>query len=138
MFPNFNFQDFMTVPIMSQSVFDDMDKNKDGFVSLFLSLSFSFCPLSVSLSLCVSLSLLLFSNCYKPFLNIFQDFMTVPIMSQSVFDDMDKNKDGFVSKGELRLAQRGISMKDLADILQELDNDGDGKLTFDEIKTVIK
>jgi hypothetical protein len=34
--------------------------------------------------------------------------MTVPIMSQAVFDEMDKNKDGFVSKGELRLAQRGI------------------------------
>jgi hypothetical protein len=47
-----------------------------------------------------------------------QDFMTVPIMSQAVFDDMDKNKDGFVSKGELKLAQRGVSMKDLADILQ--------------------
>ena len=40
---------------------------------------------------------------------------------------------GFVSKGEMRLAQKNISMKDLAEILQELDNDGDGKLTFDEI-----
>ena len=64
--------------------------------------------------------------------------MTVPIMSQAVFDAMDKNKDGLVSKGELHLAQRGISMKELADILQELDNDGDGKLTFDEIKSVIR
>ena len=64
--------------------------------------------------------------------------MTVPIMSQSVFENMDKNKDGFVSKGEMRLAQKNISMKDLAEILQELDNDGDGKLTFDEIKSVIR
>lgn len=64
--------------------------------------------------------------------------MTVPIMSHSVFEEMDKNKDGFVSKGELRLAQKNISMKDLAEILQELDNDGDGKLTFDEIKSVIR
>jgi hypothetical protein len=39
---------------------------------------------------------------------MFQDFMTVPIMSQAVFDEMDKNKDGLVSKGELKLAQRGI------------------------------
>ena len=29
-------------------------------------------------------------------------------------------------------------MKELADMLSELDNDGDGKLTFDEIKSVIK
>jgi len=38
-------------------------------------------------------------------------------MSKSVFDQMDKNKDGLVSKGELRLAQKGFSLRDLADIL---------------------
>jgi len=44
--------------------------------------------------------------------------MRVPIMSKAVFDIMDKNKDGLVSKGELRLAQKGFKLKDLAEILQ--------------------
>lgn len=44
--------------------------------------------------------------------------MSIPIMSRSVFDQMDKNKDGLVSKGELRLAQKGFNLKDLAEILQ--------------------
>ena len=30
-----------------------------------------------------------------------QDFMTAPIISEDVFNMMDKNKDGFVSKGNI-------------------------------------
>lgn len=65
-----------------------------------------------------------------------QDFMTVPIISEAVFQAMDKNKDGYVSKGELKLAQRGISMKELGSIIDEVDTDGDGRLTFEEIKMI--
>ena len=62
--------------------------------------------------------------------------MSVPIMSEAVFLAMDKNNDGFVSKGELKLAQRNMSMKELSAIIDEVDADGDGKLTFEEVKKV--
>ena len=67
-----------------------------------------------------------------------QDFMTVPIVSEEVFNSMDKNKDGFVSKGELKLAQRDISMKELTSVIDSLDVDGDGKLTLEELKQALK
>ncbi len=62
--------------------------------------------------------------------------MTVPIMSEAVFLAMDKNNDGFVSKGELKLAQRNMTMKELSELIDEVDEDGDGKLTFEEVKRV--
>ena len=64
--------------------------------------------------------------------------MTVPIVSEDVFNSMDKNKDGFVSKGELKLAQRDISMKELTSVIDSLDVDGDGKLTLEELKQALK
>ena len=35
------------------------------------------------------------------FYTLLQDFMTAPIISEDVFNQMDKNKDGFVSKGNV-------------------------------------
>lgn len=67
-----------------------------------------------------------------------KDFMTAPIISEDVFNKMDRNKDGFVSKGELKLAQRQIAMKDLSDIIDAIDVNGDGKLTYEEVKSVLK
>ena len=61
--------------------------------------------------------------------------MTVPIISEDVFNSMDRNKDGFVSKGELKLAQQKVSMKELASVIDSLDADHDGKLTMEELKT---
>ena len=61
--------------------------------------------------------------------------MTVPIISEEVFNSMDRNKDGFVSKGELKLAQQKVSMKKLASVIDSLDADHDGKLTMEELKT---
>ena len=34
---------------------------------------------------------------------LLQDFMTAPIISEDVFNMMDKNKDGFVSKGNIKI-----------------------------------
>ena len=64
--------------------------------------------------------------------------MTVPIISEEVFNSMDRNKDGFVSKGELKLAQQKVSMKELASVIDSLDADHDGKLTMEELKTGTK
>jgi len=48
--------------------------------------------------------------------------------------EMDKNKDGYISKSELRLAQRKVSLADLNQLMDLVDKDHDGKLTFDEVK----
>ena len=48
--------------------------------------------------------------------------------------EMDKNKDGYISKSELRLAQRKVSLTDLNQLMDLVDKDHDGKLTFDEVK----
>lgn len=74
----------------------------------------------------------------KDFRISIKDFMTAPIISEEVFNKMDKNKDGFVSKGELKLAQRQIAMKDLGAIIDAIDINGDGKLTYEEVKAVLK
>merc|ERR1712080_478402 len=73
----------------------------------------------------------------KEFRISIKDFMTAPIISEDVFNMMDKNKDGFVSKGELKLAQRQISMKELSAIIDSIDTNGDGKLTYEEVKQVL-
>lgn len=65
-----------------------------------------------------------------------KDFMKEPIISQDVFLAIDKNKDGYVSRGELKLAQRNLSLTQVNAIIDELDVNGDGKLTFDEVKQV--
>lgn len=65
--------------------------------------------------------------------------MRQPIISQAVFDSLDRNKDGFVSKGELKLKLKtDMSMKELSQLLDEIDANSDGKLTFDEIKAIAK
>ena len=40
--------------------------------------------------------------------------------------------------GELKLAQRQISMVELSAIIDSIDKNGDGKLTYEEVKAVLK
>lgn len=65
--------------------------------------------------------------------------MRQPIISQAVFDSLDRNKDGFVSKGELKLKMKtDMTMKQLGDLIDEIDANSDGKLTYDEVKEITK
>ena len=67
-----------------------------------------------------------------------KDFAKQPIISEAVFYSIDRNKDGYITKGELKLACKGFDMKKLSEIISEIDKDNDGKLTFDEVKEIAK
>ena len=43
-----------------------------------------------------------------------------------------------IDKGELKLANRQISMKDLSAMIDAIDSSGDGKLTYEEVRMVLK
>merc|ERR1711983_693925 len=47
---------------------------------------------------------------------------------------MDKNNDGEVSKGELKLAKKHLTMKQIQSIMSKLDNNGDGTINWKEMK----
>lgn len=47
---------------------------------------------------------------------------------------MDKNKDGFITKGELKLAKKNIGMKEIDSVIKKYDIDKDGKLNMEEFK----
>jgi hypothetical protein len=68
----------------------------------------------------------------------FQDFSTQPIISESVFHSIDRNKDGYITRGELKLASKNMTMKELGAIIDEVDRDNDGKLTMEEVKAISK
>ena len=55
-----------------------------------------------------------------------------------MFYSIDRNKDGYITKGELKLACKGFDMKKLSEIISAIDKDNDGKLTFDEVKEIAK
>ncbi len=62
----------------------------------------------------------------------------MPVISRDVFDAMDRNKDGFVSKGELKLAAKNMSLKELVTVIDKIDKDSDGRLSFEEVKAINK
>merc|ERR1712043_29721 len=66
------------------------------------------------------------------------DFFHTPIVSEEVFLSMDKNKDGFITKGELRLAQKSLKMTELSKIMSDIDKNSDGKLTLEEVRAIAK
>merc|ERR1712087_416644 len=47
---------------------------------------------------------------------------------------MDKNNDGQVSKGELKLARKNLTMKQVQSIMAKLDDNGDGTISWKEMK----
>ena len=59
--------------------------------------------------------------------------MTEPMLTEEVFAAMDRNKDGYVSKGELKLARKDKSMKELNQLIDSIDNNSDGRLTYEEV-----
>ena len=50
------------------------------------------------------------------------------------FQAIDRNKDGYITKGELKLAKKSIGMKDIDRVIKENDLDGDGRLDMEEFE----
>merc|ERR1712059_46629 len=67
-----------------------------------------------------------------------EDFCKTPILSDNVFVSMDKNNDGQISKGELRLARKNLTMKQIESIMNQLDINGDGTISLEEIKSHVQ
>ena len=42
-----------------------------------------------------------------------RDFLYLDVHSKAVFLAMDRNKDGYITKGELKLAKKKLSMKEV-------------------------
>ena len=63
-----------------------------------------------------------------------QDFCRTPILSDEVFKLMDRNNDGQISKGELKLARKQLTLKQIDHLIQRLDKDGNGTISLDELK----
>lgn len=65
---------------------------------------------------------------------ISQDFCRTPILSDEVFKLMDRNNDGQISKGELKLARKQLTLKQIDALIHKLDKDGNGTISLDELK----
>ena len=46
--------------------------------------------------------------------------------SEAAFRAMDRNKDGYITKGELKLAKKKMSMKEVDATIKDYDLDNDG------------
>ena len=62
----------------------------------------------------------------------FTIFNIVKFFSEAAFKAMDRNKDGYITKGELKLAKKKMSMKEVDATIKDYDLDNDGKLNYEE------
>jgi len=60
------------------------------------------------------------------------EFINLPILSEEAFNALDKNNDGFLTKGELKLANKNATMADVMQVIKDYDYDKDGKLNMAE------
>ncbi|XP_056022814.1 uncharacterized protein LOC125649260 isoform X2 [Ostrea edulis] len=77
-----------------------------------------------------------------------RDTSTVPsttvltVEAQSVFNDFDRDKNGKIDDSELGTALRMLGLnptkKEIDDMMQEVDNDGNGTIEFEEFLAFIK
>ena len=64
-----------------------------------------------------------------------QDFCRTPILSDEVFKFMDRNNDGQISKGELKLARKQLTLKQIEMLIKKLDKDGNGTISLAELRS---
>ena len=71
-------------------------------------------------------------HCNIRFLHAFRIYIFENIISEAAFKAMDRNKDGYITKGELKLAKKKMSMKEVDETIKDYDLDQDGKLNYEE------
>ena len=62
-----------------------------------------------------------------------QDFCKTPILSDEVFKSMDRNNDGQISKCELKLARKNLTLKQIEMLISKIDTDGNGTISLEEL-----
>ena len=66
-----------------------------------------------------------------------EDFMKRDIHSEEAFQAIDRNNDGFISKGELKLAKKEVAIKDVEKCINDFDINSDGKLSLKEYEASV-
>merc|ERR1712223_6 len=55
-----------------------------------------------------------------------------------LFQSLDKNSDGFISKREFNEISKTLTKEQIATVMVKFDQDGDGKLSYSEFKKLLK
>ena len=63
-----------------------------------------------------------------------EDFLHKDIHSDYAFKVLDKNNDGYISKGELKLAKKNVTIGEIDKCIKENDSDKDGRLNETEFQ----
>jgi len=64
------------------------------------------------------------------------EFINLPILSEEAFNAIDRNKDGFLTMGEIKLVNKNATKSEIKETIQEYDFDKDGKLNTAEYHQV--
>ena len=83
-----------------------------------------------------------------------EEFINLPIISEETFNAIDRNKDGFLTKGEIKLTNKNATMSEVLEVseegihmgddifviqvISEHDLDKDGKLNMEEYKDFLE
>ena len=65
---------------------------------------------------------------------IIDEFLRLPILSEEAFLAMDRNNDGFLTRGEIKLVNKEATMEEVKKVITEYDFDKDGRLNLAEYK----
>ena len=82
------------------------------------------------------------------------EFINLPIISEETFNAIDRNKDGFLTKGEIKLTNKNATMSEVLEVcnssrrnwlnktsfqvIKEHDQDKDGKLNMEEYRDFLE
>ena len=67
-----------------------------------------------------------------------EEFLNLPIISEDAFKAIDRNKDGFLTRGELKLTNRNATMGDVNEIIEENDKNMDKRLCINEYRDFLE
>ena len=63
-----------------------------------------------------------------------EEFINLPIISEDAFKAIDRNKDGFLTRGELKMSNKSASMGEVGEVIEEHDQNYDKKLNILEYR----